>query len=236
MLHERVRGNDDVSTRNPPPSCRHGFDRSLSPPNRECSRPQVDCERTLSSFLAAGFRSSPVDGSSCWNDCHFLAGLGAQSGSRSPWSGRSPPPWPTGPTAAGIRIGSCSLALSGRSTRIHDPNSRMSTNHGGSIRGARQRVSREFHVGLRSRGRALDRRGDRAQGIWVNGSRVSARAGRRSPAVVLTHTHADHVDSATFNELARRGVTAPLPRSSIARPWPRTTDSRSSKQRADPCL
>src|SRR4029077_15457192 len=29
----------------------------------------------------------------------------------------------------------------------------------------------------------------------------------RIAAVVLTHTHADHVDTATFGELARRGVT-----------------------------
>ena len=41
--------------------------------------------------------------------------------------------------------------------------------------------------------------GERLESVGSSWSRIAS--------VVLTHTHADHVDSATFNELARRGVT-----------------------------
>jgi phosphoribosyl 1,2-cyclic phosphodiesterase len=41
--------------------------------------------------------------------------------------------------------------------------------------------------------------GERLESVGSSWSRISS--------VVLTHTHADHVDTATFNELARRGVT-----------------------------
>jgi phosphoribosyl 1,2-cyclic phosphodiesterase len=41
--------------------------------------------------------------------------------------------------------------------------------------------------------------GERLESIGSSWSRIAT--------VVLTHTHGDHVDSATFNELARRGVT-----------------------------
>ena len=41
--------------------------------------------------------------------------------------------------------------------------------------------------------------GERLESVGSSWSRIAA--------VVLTHTHADHVDSATFAELARRGVT-----------------------------
>ena len=44
-------------------------------------------------------------------------------------------------------------------------------------------------------------------GRSASGWRASARAGRKSPAVVLTHTHGDHVDSGTFSELARRRIS-----------------------------
>ena len=41
--------------------------------------------------------------------------------------------------------------------------------------------------------------GERLESVGSSWSRIAS--------VVLTHTHADHVDSATFSELARRGVT-----------------------------
>jgi phosphoribosyl 1,2-cyclic phosphodiesterase len=41
--------------------------------------------------------------------------------------------------------------------------------------------------------------GERLESVGSSWSRIGT--------VVLTHTHGDHVDSATFNELARRGVT-----------------------------
>jgi phosphoribosyl 1,2-cyclic phosphodiesterase len=41
--------------------------------------------------------------------------------------------------------------------------------------------------------------GDRLESVGSSWSRIAS--------VVLTHTHADHVDTATFNELARRSVT-----------------------------
>ena len=41
--------------------------------------------------------------------------------------------------------------------------------------------------------------GERLESVGSSWSRIAT--------VVLTHTHGDHVDSATFNELARRGVT-----------------------------
>ena len=41
--------------------------------------------------------------------------------------------------------------------------------------------------------------GERLESVGSSWSRIAS--------VVLTHTHGDHVDSATFNELARRGVT-----------------------------
>ena len=41
--------------------------------------------------------------------------------------------------------------------------------------------------------------GERLESVGSSWSRIGS--------VVLTHTHADHVDTATFNELARRGVT-----------------------------
>jgi phosphoribosyl 1,2-cyclic phosphodiesterase len=41
--------------------------------------------------------------------------------------------------------------------------------------------------------------GERLESVGSSWSRIAS--------VVLTHTHADHVDTATFNELARRGVT-----------------------------
>ena len=40
--------------------------------------------------------------------------------------------------------------------------------------------------------------GERLESVGASWSRIAA--------VVLTHTHADHVDTATFAELARRGV------------------------------
>ncbi len=41
--------------------------------------------------------------------------------------------------------------------------------------------------------------GERLESVGSSWSRIAS--------VVLTHTHADHVDTATFNELARRGIT-----------------------------
>ena len=41
--------------------------------------------------------------------------------------------------------------------------------------------------------------GERLESVGSSWSRIAA--------VVLTHTHGDHVDTATFAELARRGVT-----------------------------
>jgi phosphoribosyl 1,2-cyclic phosphodiesterase len=41
--------------------------------------------------------------------------------------------------------------------------------------------------------------GERLESVGSSWSRIAS--------VVITHTHADHIDTATFNELARRGVT-----------------------------
>ncbi len=92
-------------------------------------------------------------------------------------------------------------------TRGHGPGNKYQgrPSHVRSIRGSCQRVTREFHAGGRQRPGLLIDVGigpraiaERLESVGSSWSQIAA--------VVLTHTHGDHVDSATFAELARRGI------------------------------
>ena len=89
-----------------------------------------------------------------------------------------------------------------------DPGSKLKDveSHVRSIRRACQRITRQFHIGLRSKAGLLIDVGIGAKGLGERLKSVGS-SWSRIGAVVLTHTHADHVDSSTFAELARRGIS-----------------------------
>ena len=165
----------------------------------------IDCERTLPDFLPAGFRL-PCYGSSCrttpipprlaWGMRRAIATPLFRAG-RSAGS--------TGRAAAAIGIG-CASASPPYSTRIHDRNSRMSTamsihfavlasgSRGNSTLVCDRGAGILIDVGIGPRGLA-----ERLESVGSSWSQIGA--------VVLTHTHGDHVDTSTFTELARRGIS-----------------------------
>ena len=70
--------------------------------------------------------------------------------------------------------------------------------------------------------------GERLESVGASWSLIAA--------AVLTHTHSDHVDTATFAELARRGVLASLSRSASRRAGRRRGVSEARRGRADQVL